>query len=88
MIEIIYSPQFFREYRRLSVEVKEKAEEKEDVFRKNPFDPRLKTHKLSGRLEGFLSFSIDYHYRIIFKFQDNKKIKFYAIGDHSLYDRL
>lgn len=87
-MEILYSPQFVKEYRRLSAEVKNKAEEKEKIFRSNPFDARLKTHKLTGRLDGFWAFSIDYHYRIIFKFQDNEKVRFYAMGDHSLYNKL
>lgn len=87
-MKIFYSPQFVREYRRLPVEIKEKAEKKEKIFRSNPFDPRLKMHKLMGKLDGFLSFSIDYRYRIIFKFQEDKIIRFYAIGDHSFYSKL
>jgi addiction module RelE/StbE family toxin len=31
----------------------------------NPFDASLKTHKLSGKLEGVYSCSLDYQYRII-----------------------
>lgn len=87
-MEIFYSPQFGREYRRLSVEVKEKAKKKEKIFRKNPFDARLKTHKLKGRLDEFWAFSIDYRYRIIFKFQDKNTARFYTIGDHSIYGKL
>lgn len=87
-MEILYSPQFSREYKKLPPDIKEKAEGKEKIFRKNPFDPRLKTHKLKGRLDNFWAFSINLRYRIIFKFQDDNKIRFYAIGDHSLYSKL
>ena len=87
-MEIFYSPQFAREYRKLPIEVKEKAKNKEKIFRKDTFDPRLKIHKLKGRLGEFWSFSIDFHYRIIFKFQNNNKVRFYSIGDHSLYNKL
>jgi addiction module RelE/StbE family toxin len=31
----------------------------------NPFDASLKTHKLSGKLEGLYFCSLDYQYRII-----------------------
>jgi len=31
----------------------------------NPFDESLKTHKLSGKLEGLYACSLDYQYRII-----------------------
>lgn len=87
-MEIFYSPQFKREYRKLSVEIKEKAKKKEKIFRKNPFDSQLNTHKLKGRLDGFWAFSVDYRYRIIFKSQDNNRVRFYVIGDHSLYKKL
>lgn len=87
-MEIFYSPQFSKEYKKLPFEIKEKAREKEKVFRKNSFDSRLKTHKLQGRLGNFWAFSIDFRYRIIFKFQEDDKVKFYTVGDHSLYNKL
>jgi addiction module RelE/StbE family toxin len=31
----------------------------------NPFEPSLKTHKLSGKLNGLYSCSLDFQYRII-----------------------
>lgn len=54
-MEILYLPKFARQYKKLPSLVKEHAEKKEKIFRKNPFDPRLKTHKLTGPLEGFLA---------------------------------
>lgn len=85
-MEIFYSPQFLREYRKLSEKVKEQAVEKEAIFRKNPFSQQLKTHKLKGKFNEFWAFSVDFQYRIIFKFQRDKSIRFYAIGDHSIYN--
>lgn len=87
-MQIVYSPQFQKEYRRLPDIVKDKTEEKEKIFRINPFDKRLKTHKLGGRLTGFWAFSIDYRYRIIFEFIDKKKVIFHVVGDHSVYKKL
>lgn len=87
-MQIIYSSQFSREYRQLSLETKEKAKEKEKIFRQNPFNIKLKTHKLKGKFDGFLAFSIDFRYRIIFKFQNKNTVRFYAIGDHSIYKKL
>lgn len=86
-MRIFYSPQFEREYRKLFSETKEKAKEKEKVFRKDPFDPQLKTHKLHGRLNDFWAFSIDYRFRIVFKFFEKNEVKFYAVGDHSMYKK-
>lgn len=87
-MKIFYSLQFMREYRSLPTDVKEKADKKEKIFRSNPFDSRLKTHKLKGRLGEFWAFSIDFRYRIIFKFQDKNKVRFYVVGDHSVYKNL
>lgn len=86
-MEIIYSPKFAREYKKLPQGIKKLAEEVELIFRKDPFDPKLKTHKLKGRLDGFLSFSIGYKYRIIFEFsKDKKRIYFHSVGNHDIYE--
>ena len=85
-MEITYSPKFAREYKKLPIAVKTIAEEQETVFRKNPFDLKLKTHKLKGRLNGFFSFSIGYKYRIIFEFsKDKNTVYFHSVGDHDIY---
>ena len=84
-MQIIYSPRFIKLYNRLDNQTKLKAEKKEAIFLKNPFDSRLETHKLSGRLDGLWSFSIDYDCRIIFEFKSEKVIIFHAIGGHSIY---
>ena len=86
-MEIIYSSKFAREYKKLPEQVKKLAEELEPIFRKDPFDPKLKTHKLKGRLQGFLSFSIGYKYRIIFELSPDKKtVHFHSVGDHDIYE--
>lgn len=85
-MEIIYSSKFAREYKKLPTTIKDGAEEQEIIFRQNHFDPRLKTHKLKGKLNGFLVFSIGYEYRIIFELAKNKKTAyFHAVGNHDIY---
>ena len=83
-MRIFYSPEFERRYRMLSLEMQKKAEAKEKIFCKDPFDPRLKTHKLHGRLGEFWSFSLDHTHHIIFMFIEEGDVRFYAIGDHSV----
>lgn len=61
------------------------SEKKEKIFRKNPHDPRLKTHKLSGRLKDYWAFSVNYKYRIIFSFMEKNEARFYVIGTHEIY---
>ena len=87
-MKVVYSPQFEREYRQLPLTFKKKAEKKEKIFRASPFDRQLKTHKLGGKLSEFRSFSIDYRYRIIFEFADERTVIFHAVGDHSVYRKL
>ncbi len=84
-MRIYYSSKFEREYVKLSKYIKALAEEKENIFRKNPFDSRLHTHKLYGRLKEYWAFSIDEKYRIVFEFVRKDMIWFHSIGDHSVY---
>jgi addiction module RelE/StbE family toxin len=84
-MKIIYSTKFAKEYKRLPLKVKKLAEKKETIFRKDPFEPNLKTHKLTGKLKEYYSFSIDYQYRIIFEFAEKDIIWFHLVGTHEIY---
>jgi toxin HigB-1 len=48
----------------------------------DPFDQQLKTHKLTGKLEGLWAFSVAYDCRVIFRFLDNKSVLLVDIGGH------
>ena len=52
------------------------------IFTVDPFDPRLRTHKLSGRLSELWSFSIAYDLRVIFYFLPQNRAMFENIGSH------
>ena len=84
-MRIEYSSKFARQFKKLPKEVKESAIKLEPVFRKNPFDPKLKTHKLHGVLKDYWAFSISYSYRIGFTFVDGDTVRFHAIGSHDIY---
>ena len=84
-MEIKYSSHFKRAYKKLDSSLQKKAEKSEDLFRKNPFDSRLDTHKLGGKLQNFYSFSIDHKNRIVFAFASPLRVIFLDIGDHSIY---
>jgi len=55
-----------------------------ELFTIDPFDPKLKTHKLSGKLKGLWSFSLEYNIRIVFFFTTDKpkKAVLVEIGTH------
>ena len=80
-----YSTKFLKSSRRLQKRVIAQAEEKEAIFRENPFDPRLRTHKLSGKEEGSWAFWITNSYRIKFIFLPNREVLFLDIGTHDIY---
>ncbi|MEK7514111.1 MAG: type II toxin-antitoxin system mRNA interferase toxin, RelE/StbE family [Patescibacteria group bacterium] len=84
-MKLYYSGKFAKEYKKLPGKIKRQAEKKEKIFRENPFDPRLKTHKLTGKLQEFWSFSVDYQHRIIFEFKSEKIIWFHSVGTHQIY---
>ncbi len=84
-MRIIYSPGFVRAYKKLPLDIQTKAEKAEALFRADPFDARLKTHKLSGRFSRFWSFSISARCRIVFAFAKNDVAHFDLIGGHEVY---
>lgn len=85
MYEAEYSPHFVREYKKIPLRVKILAEQKMSLFLSDPFDVRLKTHKLSGRLSGYFAFWIDYRYRIIFSII-GKIVRLHTVGTHVIYE--
>ena len=76
------SSKFEKKYRRLPEIIKEEAKEKEFLFRKNPFHPQLKTHKLSGKNKETWAFWITYFYRIKFIFLSSGEVLFLDVGTH------
>jgi addiction module RelE/StbE family toxin len=52
------------------------------LFSENPFDPRLRTHKLTGKLEGLWACSVTYDFRIIFRFLSKDEVLLIDIGGH------
>jgi len=85
-MKIYYSSKFAKEYKKLPEKVKDKVEKKVIIFRKNPHDARLKTHRLKGILKNYWAFSIDYQYRVIFEFREQDIIWFHSAGTHDIYE--
>jgi mRNA-degrading endonuclease YafQ of YafQ-DinJ toxin-antitoxin module len=75
---------FARQYKRLPPEIQEIAEAQERVFRAEAFDPRLHTHKFSGRLKDLWAFSVTRDMRIVFEFLEANDVLFHSIGRHEV----
>lgn len=66
MIEIGLSSSFKRAFRKKikgHKELEARFWQKLEIFVEDPFDRTLRTHKLSGKLQGLWSFSIGYDLR-------------------------
>ncbi len=85
MLNIVYSEKFISQFESLNSKTQKIAEKKIELFKENQKNPSLKTHKLNGVLDGYLSFSIDYKIRIIFEYGKKDTVHFLKIGDHDIY---
>jgi proteic killer suppression protein len=85
MVEVSFSSSFKRAFKKRIGKngfLSDRFWRKTEVFVQNPFERELKTHKLSGALDGMWSFSVDYDCRVIFYFKDENKAVFVDIGTH------
>ncbi len=82
---ISFTPEFKRDYRKLSDQLKEALKERGRLFQENPFHPLLKTHKLTGALKECWSYSVDFRIRVIFQYVSKTEMVLLRVGDHSIY---
>ena len=75
---------FTRQFKRLPPATQDIAEARERLFRADAFDPRLRTHKLSGRLQDLWAFSATRDIRILFEFLGADEVLFHSIGPHQV----
>ena len=79
------SPRFLKSFAKLPTSLQVLAKEKDAWFRTNPFDPRLRAHKLKGELAGAWAYSVNYSYRALFRFLSDDEALYYDIGTHEIY---
>ncbi|MFC1521024.1 type II toxin-antitoxin system YafQ family toxin [Elusimicrobiota bacterium] len=86
LIRIVHTTSGFRKsFKKLPKKLQGSAVKKDLVFRKNAFDPRLKTHPLKGDLEGYHAYSLNDKYRILLRFISSDEVIYYDIGTHEIY---
>lgn len=82
------APAFWRSYRKLTAAQQQLARQAWQIFKRNPFDPRLGSHKihsLSARAkETVYSAIVDGDLRVIFVLRGNV-VYTLDIGTHALY---
>ena len=76
---------FRKAYKKMPKMVKVKAGDREKIFRTNPFDARLDTHKLHGKYKEYWAFTVLGQYRIMLAFSGKEFVDFINIGTHDIY---
>ncbi|WP_254563643.1 type II toxin-antitoxin system YafQ family toxin [Oscillatoria sp. HE19RPO] len=84
-MEVSFSSAFKRAFKKKikgSPDLEARFWQKLELFIIDPFEPSLKTHKLSGKLKDLWSFSVEYDERVVFYFTEDEKAVFVDIGSH------
>jgi len=85
-MEVSFSDSFKKAFRKRTKNpiLEQEFWNKLELFIDSPFNPKLKTHKLSGKLKGLWSFYVDYDFRVVFYFTKGKppKAVLIDIGTH------
>lgn len=69
----------------LPFDLQREAMEKIKLFKENSRNPLLRMHKLKGRLKDRWSFSVNYRFRIVFRYDKPGVAALLAVGDHEVY---
>jgi addiction module RelE/StbE family toxin len=82
-MKVTFAPSFKRAFKKRirATALEVRFWKKLDLFINDPFSPELKTHKLSGRLAAYWSFTVEYDCRVVFYFADEAAVLI-DIGSH------
>ena len=69
-------------YRNLESALQDEVDEKVELLKQSKQHARLKVHKLTGKLSGIKSFSVNYRIRITFSFINKSTIVLERVGTH------
>lgn len=88
MYQFVWANSFVRSYKKvtkINFAIKEKISSVLKIMSDDPFHPKLRTHKLHGKLNHLFASSIDYEYRLIFSInvvEEAPSIILIDIGSH------
>jgi addiction module RelE/StbE family toxin len=85
VINLISGSSFKRAYQKATAanpDLKPKIARALETFAANPLHPSLRTHKLSGKLQGLWAFVVAYDCRVVFQFLDEENVLLIDIGKH------
>jgi addiction module RelE/StbE family toxin len=76
-MQVVWSSGFTRSFKKITKrnsQLKEQIAEVLILLAEDPFTPSLKSHKLTGNLEGLWSCSVAYDCRIVFEFSEEDDV--------------
>lgn len=82
MYSVEFSKLAERKFKKLTIEKKIQVKKVVEILEKDPFDKKLKTHKLSGELEGVYSTRVNFKDRLLFIIVIKNQIVVTDIGNH------
>jgi toxin HigB-1 len=74
MVRVYYSGQFEKKVKKLSEKQQAKLAQLVVLLKDNPFNPKLHTKSLAGKLIGIYSFRLERDFRALFKFLSRDEI--------------
>lgn len=91
MYQFIWENSFLRAYKKVTknnFNLKEKIYQTLQLLSENPFNLKLRTHKLHGSLKSLMAASIDYEYRIIFSIDEVNELSSIILIDIGTQDEV
>ncbi len=80
------APSFLRQLKKFELALQEEVLEKLELLKDRSNHERLRVHALKGQYKGRRAFSVNFRYRVIFKFGPAKNdISLLSVGDHEVY---
>lgn len=85
VVRVHITSDFAKSFSKLPASIQRLATKKDKWFRADAFDKRLDTHKLKGELQGYVAYSVNLKYRVLFRFIGRNEVIYYDIGTHDIY---
>lgn len=82
-MRLYFHKNYDKQYGKMRIKEKKKAQERLVLFIRNPFNPILNNHPLKGKYLGYRSINISGDLRAIYKLVDYDDCIFTTIDNHS-----
>jgi addiction module RelE/StbE family toxin len=80
-MRILLHKNFEKNYKKLKESEKRAFKDRRNIFLKNPFDPILNNHALSGKYQGCRSINITGDIRAIYRVLNNEELAYFVTVD-------